>query len=226
MCKSVFITATGTDVGKTFVSGLLLKKLRILGHKAGYYKAVASGSVKTEKGLLPEDVDYIKNFVPLGCPSETMFLYAYEQALSPHLAAKLEGMPASLEKIMQDYGKISKQYAYVVVEGSGGIVCPIRYDQTKIFLTDIIRQLNLSVLVVANTTLGTINATVLTIEYLKGKNIPIRGILCNRYNPDNFMEQDNIYMIRELTGIPIVACVQTGAEDLQMDAETLLSLFQ
>ncbi|MDR1255239.1 MAG: dethiobiotin synthase [Puniceicoccales bacterium] len=226
MCKSVFITATGTDIGKTFISGLLLKKLYALGHKAGYYKAVLSGSVKTEKGLLPEDVNYIKNFVPLECPPETMFSYAYEQALSPHLAAKLEGMPARLEKIIQDYKKISEQYTYVVVEGCGGAVCPIRYDQTKIFLTDIIRQLNLSVLVVAHTTLGTINATVLTIEYLKGQKIPIRGILCNRYHPDNFMEQDNIHMIRELTGIPIVACVQADAEDLQMNAEVLLSLFQ
>lgn len=104
--------------------------------------------MKTEKGLLPEDVNYIENFVPRGCSPETMFSYAYEQALSPHLAAKLKGIPASLERIMQDYRKISEQYAYVVIEGCGGIVCPIRYDQTKIFLTDIIRQLNLNVLVV------------------------------------------------------------------------------
>jgi dethiobiotin synthetase len=65
---------------------------------------------------------------------------------------------------------------------------------------------------------------VLTIEYLKGKKIPIRWILCNRYRPDDFMEQDNIHMIRELTGIPIIACVQADAEDLRMDPEVLLSL--
>ena len=138
----------------------------------------------------------------------------YQNAVSPHLAAKLEGNPVELKKVKEDFQKVSKQYEFVVMEGSGGIVCPIRYDETEhIFLEDFIKTLNLHTLLVADAGLGTINAVVLTVEYLRQKGIGIQGIFMNRYT-GNSMEEDNVKMIEELTGIPILALIPTNSNEL------------
>ena len=100
------------------------------------------------------------------------------------------------------------------MEGSGGIVCPIRYDEIEhIFLEDFIKTLNLHTLLVADAGLGTINAVVLTVEYLRQKGIGIQGIFINRYT-GNPMEEDNVKMIEELTGVPILGLISPNANEL------------
>lgn len=92
-----------------------------------------------------------------------MVSYVYEHAVSPHLAARLSGNPVELSVIQNDYKSISSGYEYMVAEGSGGIICPIRCDEKqKLFLEDIIQSLELETLLIADAGLGTINATVLT----------------------------------------------------------------
>lgn len=110
--------------------------------------------------------------------------------------------------------------------GSGGILCPIRYDGEKILLEDVIKTLNLSCLLVADAGLGTINSVVLTAEYMRARNIPIVGMIFNRFHPGNVMEEDNIRMCQELTGLKTLACVREGDRELRMDAEALKSLYR
>lgn len=226
MSKGIFITATGTDIGKTYVTALIIKKLREAGYQAGYYKAVLSGAEETRSALLPGDADYVNQAAAIGERLENMVSYVYKNAVSPHLAAQLEGTPVELPKISADYAYISSQYEYVTVEGSGGIVCPIRYDDTQhIFLTDIIKSLQLAVLIVANAGLGTINAVVLTVEYLKQNNIPIKGIILNHYHQGNVMEEDNRKMITAITGIPVVALIEDNAKKIDIEVQALLALY-
>lgn len=226
MGKSLFITATGTDMGKTFVTALIVKKLREAGYNAGYYKAVLSGAQETRQGLLPGDADYVNRVAGIGERTENMVSYVYKNAVSPHLAARLEGNPAELSKISADYAYISSQYEYVTVEGSGGIVCPIRYDHSQhIFLTDIIKILNLGVVIVADAGLGTINAVVLTAEYLKQKSIPIKGIILNHYHQGNVPEDDNRKMITAITGVPVIALVKDDDISLDIDVQSLAALY-
>ncbi len=227
MSKSIFITATGTGVGKTFVSGLICKKLCDGGHKVGYYKPVASDSTVCAGELVPDDVNYVKHFVPLPYPIQDMYSYAYKHSVSPHLASQLEANPVEIGKIIDDFNTHSKAHDYLVVEGCGGIVCPIRYDTRKqLFLVDIIQQLNLGVLIVASAALGTLNATVLTVEFLRQKNIHIRGIIINQFREDNVMDRDNVKMMRLLTQVPIIAQVEANARDLSIKSEDLLPLFE
>lgn len=226
MSKTLFITGTGTDVGKTYVSGLILKKLREAGHSAGYYKAALSGNKRLADGsLLPGDASYVQEVSHITQPLSDMCPYVYEAAVSPHLAAKLEGNPVELSVALQGFDEACSKYEYVLAEGSGGIVCPLRFDTRKIYLEDFIKARELSCLLVADAGLGTINSVVLTAEYMKSHRIPVRGIFFNQYIPENPMHDDNLLMCEELTGLKVLACIKKGDTNLEMPAETLEQLF-
>lgn len=221
MGKGIFVTGTGTDIGKTYVTTLLVKKLKESGCLAGYYKAVISGADTIKES----DAGYVKRVSGIQQEEESLVTYLYKQAVSPHLAALLEGESPDMQAIFADYQNVCQRYDYVTIEGSGGIVCPIRWDHKKILLENIIQSLGLSTLLIAEAGLGTINATVLTVEYLKNRHIGIKGIILNRYT-GNRMEEDNVKMIEELTDVPVIACVQTGATEIDIEAEYLKSLYE
>lgn len=221
MSKGIFVTATGTDVGKTFVAALMVKKLRETGYSAGYYKAAISGA----EVLTPGDADYVKQVASISEKTENLVSYVYKNAVSPHLAAKIEGNPVEMDVVKAAYQKAVSKYDYITVEGSGGIVCPIRYDETKIMLEDIIKALGLSTIIIADAGLGTINATVLTVEYMKRKNIPIKGIIFNHYHEGNLMEEDNKKMVEIMTGIPVIAVLKDNDTELNIAPDRLAALY-
>lgn len=226
MSKGIFITATGTDIGKTYVTALLIKKLRQNGYHAGYYKAALSGAERVNGELVPGDAVYVNTTAGIGAQVSEMVSYVYEHAVSPHLAAKLEGNPVEIETVLRDYWRAYLKYDYITVEGSGGIVCPIRMDQQQIMLTDLIKALKLKTLLVASAALGTINSVVLTAEYAKAHGIEVRGIILNHFHSGDVMEEDNKAMIERLTEIPVIACVRDGAEELDIDAARLAALYE
>ncbi|MDE6901550.1 MAG: dethiobiotin synthase, partial [Lachnospiraceae bacterium] len=173
MAKKIFITGTGTDVGKTYVTGLIVKKLKESGMNAAYYKAAMSGNERTEEGmLLPGDAQYVKTVSGIEQSLACMCPYVYEAAVSPHLASRIEGNPVMLQEVVKGFEEVCRQYDYVTMEGSGGILCPICFDERELWLEDVIRELGLSSLIVADAGLGTINSVVLTVEYMRAKGLP------------------------------------------------------
>lgn len=145
MSKGIFVTATGTDVGKTYVTALIVKKLRESGLNAGYYKAALSGA----DCIAESDAGYVNKTADINQEENTLISYLYKNAVSPHLAAEIEGNPVDLEKVKADYEKVCRTYDYVTAEGSGGIICPIRWDDRHILLEDIIRLLGVPAVVIA-----------------------------------------------------------------------------
>lgn len=221
MGKGLFITGTGTDVGKTYVTALIIKALRHIGCHAGYYKAAISGATNVPDS----DAGYVNAIAAINESEDMLLSYLYQSAVSPHLAARWEGNPLEKEVILTAYAAAAQTYDYVTMEGSGGIICPLRHDKTAVYyLCDIIQWLHLPSLIVANAGLGTINATVLTVDYMKHHKLPVRGIILNHYT-GSAMEQDNIAMIEEITGLPILAVVRTGDQILSMDAAKLAALY-
>ena len=221
MAKTIFITATGTDIGKTYVSGLIAKHIKDKGLNIGYYKAALSGS----NDIKDSDAWYVKQQADLPDSYDEMVSYTYKHAYSPHLAAQIEGNPPDIKIIKNAYKDISKKHDYMIVEGSGGIICPIRYDNNqKIFLEDIIKELNIHSLIIADAGLGTINSTVLTIEYMRSKNLKINGVILNRFEMSNKMHEDNKKMIEEMTGIEIIGVVIDGI--LKLHKENIETLFE
>lgn len=221
MNKGVFITATGTDVGKTYVSALLLRSMLEAGYSCGYYKAALSGASSLEES----DAGFVKRFAKLTQADHTLLSYRYQAPVSPHLAAQWEGNPVCMEKIRRDYMEVCGQYPFVVVEGSGGIICPLRWDETeRILLKDIVTELSLPALVVADAGLGAINASVLTIHYLKSRNIPVKGIVLNHFTGTS-MQKDNAKMIEELTGVSILSVIKENDPTLSLSKDHLEMLF-
>ena len=114
----------------------------------------------------------------------------------------------------------------MTVEGSGGILCPICFDEAKIQLEDIVKGLGLSSVIVADAGLGTINSVVLTAEYMKAKNLPVKGIIFNHFHPGDLMEEDNIFMCEYMTGLSTLAKVKDGDTELDIQADVLESLYE
>ncbi len=228
MGKALFITGTGTDVGKTYVTALIVKRLRDAGLDAGYYKAAISGAEKLEDGsLYAGDAMYVKEIAELTETQEELVSYVYEAAVSPHLAAQINNDPIDFDVVERDFRRALAAHDYLTMEGSGGIICPLRWDKEHhVILDDLVRRLKLGALIVADAGLGTINAAVLTIEHLRGRGIPVRGIILNRFHEGDIMEEDNYAMIEEITGVKIVATVGSGDEALDMDAKKLAALYE
>ncbi len=227
MSRALFITGTGTDIGKTYVTGLMVKKLAEYGKNPGYYKAAMSGNERRQDGsLIPGDALFVQQCSGITQPLEEMCPYVYENAYSPHLASRIEGNPVTMNVVKQGFISVMEKYDYVTVEGSGGILCPICFDEEKIQLEDIVKELNLSSVIIADAGLGTINSVVLTVEYMKAKHMEVKGIIFNHFHPGNVMEEDNIFMCEYMTGLPTLAKVEDGAEELDIDIDVLTSLYE
>lgn len=227
MSRALFITGTGTDIGKTYVTGLIVKKLAENGKNPGYYKAAMSGNERRQDGsLIPGDALFVQQCSGITQPLEEMCPYVYENAYSPHLASRIEGNPVMMNVVKQGFISVMEKYDYVTVEGSGGILCPICFDEEKIQLEDIVKELNLSSVIIADAGLGTINSVVLTVEYMKAKHMEVKGIIFNHFHPGNVMEEDNIFMCEYMTGLPTLAKVEDGAEELDINIDVLTSLYE
>lgn len=227
MTKGIFITATGTDVGKTFVSALLVKNLRDIGINCGYYKPVLSGAEIINGEIVPGDCAYVKKISGLKEPAMSYLSYCFKPAVSPHLASQIENNPIELEKIISDFEKMKSKYDYIVVEGAGGIVCPMDLSGDKPFLIkDIIKALGLDVIVVSHAGLGSINDAVTTVEYAKNHGINVKGIILNKYDENNFMQHDNKIQIERLTGVPVISTAAYNDNTININKDYLLNIFK
>ena len=226
MSKALFITGTGTDTGKTYITGLIVKKLQEAGKNPAYYKAAMSGNDRRPDGtLIPGDALAVQTMSGIDQSLTSMCPYVYEHAYSPHLASRLEGNPVVMDVVKHGFADVTADYDYVTVEGSGGILCPICFDEAKIQLEDVVKELHLSSILIADAGLGTINSVVLTAEYMKTHGLPLKGIIFNHYHPGDVMEDDNIFMCEHMTGLPTLAKVQDGDTELDMNIDALCALY-
>ncbi|ACA56773.1 ATP-dependent dethiobiotin synthetase BioD [Clostridium botulinum] len=225
MARGVFITATGTDIGKTYVTALIIKKLREVNINCGYYKAALSGAERIDSKLIAGDANYVYNIANIkGDPNDAVS-YIFQQAVSPHLAAKLNNVEISMDKIKKDFSCIKNKYDYITVEGSGGIICPISMGKEKIMLENIVKSLKLPAIVIADAGLGTINNTILTLQYMKKKNIPIKMILLNNYNHENIIHIENKRYLSDNLSIPVYTCCK-DSNNLEIPVERLIEFYE
>lgn len=218
----LFVTGTGTDVGKTYVTALWIKRLREAGFDVGYYKAAVSGA----PSIGESDAGFVNKMAHIGQEETSLLTYLYDEAVSPHLAAKHEGPLIDRDVVNANFYKVAKTYPYVTVEGSGGIICPLRDEEDSTYLLeDVIKDLHLPAIIVAHAGLGTINSTVLTVEYMRARNIDVKGVILNYYK-DEPMEEDNRYMIEKLAHVPVLGVLYEGEEELNIPVETMIACYQ
>jgi dethiobiotin synthetase len=205
MAKGIFIVGTDTDVGKTFVTAGITYALRNKGYRACSYKPVQSGGIREGKSLIPEDVRFVQEITGIEEPLEVMNRYCLEEEVSPHLAAEIEGVKIEKEEIINGFTRLSEEYDYIIVEGCGGIIVPL--IRGSYYLYDLVKDLGLPVVIVTKAGVGTINHTSLTVDFLKNKGIDIKGVLINGYS-GNLAQQDNIKVIRAVTGLEILGILR------------------
>lgn len=223
MAKNIFVTGTNTDVGKTFVTALMIKKFRDAGISAGYYKAAASGEKISD---IAADAFYIKKISGLNCDMKNFVSYTYENSLSPHLAAKIENNSVNISVIEKDFFSAAEQFEFLTIEGSGGIICPLRFDEKILMLDDVIKKLNLAIVIVIDSKLGEINSAVLTVEHLRAKKISVKGLIFNRFDENNLLHVDNKFVIEKITGLPTLFTVKKNSANLDISVEKLAEIYE
>lgn len=186
---------------------------------------MSGNDIRPDGTLIPGDALAVQTMSGIDQSLTSMCPYVYEHAYSPHLASRLEGNPVVMDVVTHGFADVTAVYDYVTVEGSGGILCPICFDEARIQLEDVVKELHLSSILIADAGLGTINSVVLTAEYMKTHGLPLKGIIFNHYHPGDVMEDDNIFMCEHMTGLPTLAKVQDGDTELDMNIDALCALY-
>ncbi|MCU4156140.1 ATP-dependent dethiobiotin synthetase BioD [Carboxylicivirga sp. A043] len=172
-----FITAIDTDAGKTFVTGLLAKYL-----KDQQQEVITMKLSQTGCDTVSEDIEVHRRLMGLDLlPEDKQGLtcpYVFQFPASPHLAAEMEGTQIEKEQLDKAIVTIEQQYETVLLEGVGGLMVPINYE---LMLVDYIQKHNFPVILVTSGRLGSINHTLLTLEVMKNRNIPLYGVIYNHY---------------------------------------------
>ncbi|UFU00226.1 dethiobiotin synthase [Radiobacillus kanasensis] len=199
----VFITATSKDIGKTVLTTCLTYALNKKGIDTVPYKPVQCGAVQKGERWVSPDVEVYRNVYQ---PEEELNTYLYKPQFSPHLAAQLANNPIDPKKIVAQYKKLKQDHEFVLVEGSGGLAVPLIDEFYG--NAELVKDLNLPLIIVASAKVGTLNHTAMTVTYAKSKNIDVKGIILNNY-PENPSEgiKENPLMLEKMTGIPVIGIV-------------------
>lgn len=201
MSRGIYIIGTDTDVGKTFVAAGLMHLLLKNGFRAAYFKPVASGEVACGGVNVSADAAFVRTVSGFDEPPDIITPFAFADAVSPHLAARIACRRIDTAIIKKSLNDLKNRYDVIIAEGAGGLAVP--FSDEGAMQTDVIRELGFPCLLVARAGLGTINHTLLTLEYAKRGGLRICGIVINGAG-QSLMEQDNIATIKRLSGIKAV----------------------
>jgi len=200
--RGLFITATDTGVGKTFISALIVKALMERGVSTGYLKPLATGAAGSDDQPVCEDVEFVKRHT--GIPGNTHELcpILLKAPLSPYAAARIQGIEVDLGKVMAAFMQDGNRHDFLVVEGVGGLLVPLTRQHTVL---DLVQMLALPVLVVCRSGLGTINHSLLTLNALKSAKASILGFVTNgESDPTDPSIPGNPEIIQEFSGVPFL----------------------
>lgn len=226
--KAIYVTGTDTNVGKTFICALLLGFLRDRGIDAGYQKWVSTGGEEPEDLLFCMEKtgqNYTRQDIEKQVP------YRFLLPASPHLAAEQEGKKIDPELLKKRFYDYAREKELLVVEGVGGLMVPLRRD---LLLVDFLVGFQLPTLIVARSGLGTLNHTLLTIEALRNRQIPILGVVFSDEErglaKDDLVVNDNMKTIGEIGKVAVFGRVPRYDEfedtriPFQPIGESILSL--
>ncbi len=197
MNKAFFITGTDTGVGKTTAAYVLGVLFQNQGFDVGVMKPVQCGG---------DDGRFLKRSLRLKDSLKEINPYFVKEPLSPHLAFRRARKTISIERIVAGFHRLSHRHEILLVEGAGGLLVPLKDDY---FICDLIRDLDLEVIVVSHLGLGTINHTLLTIRQARQVGLKVKGVLFNRSSlkSNGIPEKTNPDFIRRLGGVALMGTI-------------------
>jgi len=201
--KSLFITGTDTDVGKTYVTAGLAVTLRKMGIDVGIMKPFAAGTPQ-KKGFKSEDVEILSRAAQVSDHEDLMNPQFFKMAASPYTASKSLNVKVKVKSVLSWFKKLSKLHSMLLVEGMGGIMTPILKNY---FVTDLIKDMKIPAVIVTRTKIGTVNHTIMTCKMCEKYKIPIKGIIINNFDSDGYTVKTLKRDLQSLTGVPILGTI-------------------
>ena len=198
MVQGIFVTGTGTEIGKTVIAGGLAAALKQSGTNVGVMKPISTGDTA--------DAQFLKHTAQVDDTLASINPIYLRHPLAPSVAARMENRDIDLPCIETAFAALQQKYDFVIVEGVGGIAVPIQDD---FLVAHLISRLRLPILIVSQAGLGTLNHTLLTVAFAQQFALQIAGIVLNRLSqePVGLAETTNPVEIEKLTGIPVIGVV-------------------
>ena len=199
----IFVTGTDTDVGKTVITAGLAAVMQSLGYEISVYKPFQSGAIEGNKQLISPDLSFVKQ---IDNNIKTKYSYIMKAPTTPSVAAELEGIVIDKKKVLKDFGELKQTSDIVITEGAGGLMVPVN---NEMLMCDIVKMLNLPVVIVARSTLGTINHTLMTVKMAQSMGINVLGVIINRYplNTKDEAIKTAPSLIRKFSGVKLFGII-------------------
>ena len=203
MNNGLFITGTDTGVGKTVVTAGLAMLLRSRHQPVGVMKPIQTGCRMVRGKLFPDDTKILQWAAETNDSLELITPYRFHSPLAPLAAGRIERKRIMFSKILQAYRLLKQRHSFILVEGIGGLLVPIT---KKDRVLELIRRLDLPLLIVARSGLGTLNHTLLTVHQARQAGISVVAILLNtpQSQKQSLAEKTNPGILAELTGLPVL----------------------
>lgn len=196
MRRGLFITGTDTGVGKTMVTAALAAFLRQEGKDVGVMKPVQTGSQRDgSDALLLQKAAGVNDELSLVCP------YSFREPVAPMVAAEGQGMAIELATILSAFDRLAGRRQLMLVEGVGGLLCPL---SPTLFVSDLVEALELPLLVVARGGLGTINHALLTLRAAQDLKVELAGlVVCHTEPAQDLAARTNAAVLKRLCRAPL-----------------------
>ena len=207
--RGLFVTATDTGVGKTVVSACLLAAMRAAGEPVRAYKPVITG-LEEPQDTAPWPLDHVLLGEVAGMRPEEVSPVRYGPAVAPHLAAQLAGRRIDVDALLATGRRLAEGHT-LVVEGVGGLLVPLSMDFS---VCDLAAALGLGLIVVARTTLGTINHTLLTLGAARAAGLEVRAVVMSRWpERPTLLERSNREAIEGLGRVEVATLEALATPD-------------
>ena len=201
----LFITGTDTGVGKTRVTAALARHLLRQGRAVRVSKPVATGAVEQAGRLACDDTRILAEAA--GQPDDWAAItpWALAEPAAPPVAARCMGIRLSLDEIVAAVQREQRAGSILLVEGVGGLLCPLTEDAT---IADLAGRIGLPLVIVARRSLGTLNHTLLTVEAARRRGLAIAGVVVNEVTPvASLAEESNVEELRRRLDVPLLAVI-------------------
>lgn len=204
--KRWFITGTDTEIGKTYVSCLLIRHLVAQGHAVAAMKPVASGAEDTPAGLRNQDALKLMAEANVTLDYAVVNPFCYRPAIAPHIAAQEAKRPVDTDEICRKADSIHADH--LVIEGVGGWQVPLNEQD---LLPTLVRKLNADVILVVGMRLGCINHALLTAMQVQQDGCRLLGWVANSIEKDMPQYKNNLKTLENFLKAPLLGEIQRNA---------------
>jgi len=200
--KSIFITGTDTDVGKTYITAGIAVTLRKMGIDVGVMKPFAAGTAQ-KNGFKSEDIDILSKAAKVNDPEKLVNPQFFPISASPYTAWKKLKITPKIPTILQSFRKLSNLHEMLLVEGMGGVMTPILNNY---YIANLIKEMKIPTIIITRSKVGTVNHTIMTVKSCEKFKIPIKGIIINNFDKGYSIKQLK-NDLEGLTGVKVLGSI-------------------